>query len=174
MTFLRSRLLVRSSRAALAVLLVASAALLTLPGCDGNKTSDKDVQFLEVQDAVVLSREKSGILSLGNKKVGWVDPRPATKFREERIPGAINIPPSELPADDARLRGFDVLVVYEDRWQWDMSNYLIDLKIELRDARTNRTITSGHSYQTSLARKEPDTVVTKVVDGLLGKEPIRD
>lgn len=66
-----------------------------------------------------------------------------------------------------RPEEFDVLVVYEDRWQWDMSTYLIDLRIELRDAKTNAPVATGHSYQTSLARKSPEEVVARVIDGMM-------
>lgn len=66
-----------------------------------------------------------------------------------------------------RPEEFDVLVIYEDRWQWDMSTYLIDLRVELRDAKTNAPVATGHSYQTSLARKPPEEVVARVIDGMM-------
>lgn len=104
--------------------LLAGVLVLIPPGCDSNKTSDKDVQFLEVQDAVVLSREKSGILSLGNKKVGWVDPRPAARYQAEHVPGAINVQPSDLSPNDPRLKDFDVLVVYGDDYDGTLATVM--------------------------------------------------
>ena len=63
---------------------------------------------------------------------------------------------------------FDVLVLHEDRWQWDMSNYLIFLRIDLRDPKTNVLIATGSSYQSSLARKSPEEVVRRILTGMLG------
>jgi hypothetical protein len=45
----------------------------------------------------------------------------------------------------------DYVVSYVDRWYWDMRNYLIDLRIDVREARTNVLVATGRSYQTSLA-----------------------
>lgn len=63
----------------------------------------------------------------------------------------------------------DVLVTYEDRWQWDMANYLIFLRIDLRDPRTNVLLATGSSYQTSLARKATGGVVAQVIATMLGE-----
>jgi hypothetical protein len=63
---------------------------------------------------------------------------------------------------------FDVLVVYEDRWQWDMSNYLIFLRIDLRDPATNVLLATGSSYQTSGARKPESQIVAQIMVGMFG------
>ena len=64
---------------------------------------------------------------------------------------------------------FDVLVIYEDRWQWDMSNYLIFLRIDLRDPQTNVLLATGSSYQTSLARKSESRVVQQILQGMFAE-----
>lgn len=66
----------------------------------------------------------------------------------------------------ARPSEFDVLVVYEDRWQWDISNYLIFLRIDFRDPETNVLLATGSSYQTSAARKPEGEVVAQILDSL--------
>ena len=63
---------------------------------------------------------------------------------------------------------FDVLVIYEDRWQWDMGNYLLFLRIDLRDPATNVLLATGISYQTSGARKAPGAVVRQIIDEMFG------
>ena len=73
-------------------------------------------------------------------------------------------------AASARPTEFDVLVVYEDRWQWDMSNYLIFLRIDLRDPSTNVLLTTGISYQTSGARKTEHAVVAQIIGGMFGDQ----
>jgi hypothetical protein len=69
----------------------------------------------------------------------------------------------------ARPAELDVLVVYEDRWQWDMSNYLIFLRIDLRDPATNVLLATGSSYQTSGARKPEAEVVAQIIGGMFDK-----
>lgn len=68
----------------------------------------------------------------------------------------------------ARPSGSDVLVVSEDRWMWDMSNYLIFLRIDLRDPETNVLLATGSSYQTSFARKPENEVVATIIAGMFG------
>jgi hypothetical protein len=65
-----------------------------------------------------------------------------------------------------RPQDIDVLVVYEDRWQWDLSNYLIHMRIDLRDPQTNVLLATGSSYQTSLARKDEQKVIEAIVTGM--------
>lgn len=76
---------------------------------------------------------------------------------------AENGPASARPAE------FDVLVVYEDRWQWDMSNYLIFLRIDFRDPATNVLLATGSSYQSSGARKLEAQVVSQIIGEMFGK-----
>ena len=64
---------------------------------------------------------------------------------------------------------FDILVVYEDRWQWDMTNYLIHMRIDLRSPATNVLLGTGSSYQTSLARKSEEEVIKNIISGMFYK-----
>ena len=70
---------------------------------------------------------------------------------------------SDRPADT------DILVVYEDRWQWDMTNYLIYMRIDLRSPKTNVLLSTGSSYQTSLARKSEDEIIKDIILGMFAK-----
>lgn len=82
-------------------------------------------------------------------------------------------------ADSLRARGLDAsadatdptdyLVSYVDRWQWDMRMYLIDLRIDIRDAKTNVLLATGRSYQTSLAAmgETHQGIVERAVDVLV-------
>lgn len=65
-----------------------------------------------------------------------------------------------------RPQDIEVLVVYEDRWQWDMTNYLIHMRIDLRDPHTNVLLATGMSYQTSLARKNERKVIAGIIAGM--------
>ena len=72
---------------------------------------------------------------------------------------------SGYPTD--RPDRFDVLVQYTDKWQWDMTMYLINLQIDMRNPETNALLATGSSYQTSMVRKPPEEVVAKIVAGIL-------
>jgi len=57
----------------------------------------------------------------------------------------------------------DAIVSYEDHWQWDMSNYLIVLRIDFRDPKTQELLASGQSYRTSLDRKPPEFMIDEII-----------
>lgn len=55
------------------------------------------------------------------------------------------------------------LVTYQDKWMWDMTMYMIELNIQLRQPKTEIAIASGHSMRTSLVRKSPPEMVEEVL-----------
>jgi hypothetical protein len=79
--------------------------------------------------------------------------------RELRSRGfeAYSGPADERPDDAAAI------VVYEDRWMWDLSMYLLTLKIDIRDGRTNTILASAQSYRPSMQRLPPDKVVPELM-----------
>jgi len=69
----------------------------------------------------------------------------------------------------SKPKKFDVLVTYEDRWMWDITNYMINLTITLLDAKNNVLLASGQSYRPSLERKEPAFMVKEILDSIFKK-----
>lgn len=81
-----------------------------------------------------------------------------------------------LIAEKLRARGYavtsgepmpgkvDAVVTYVDKWMWDLTMYLLELTITIRDPATDFPLASGNSYHTSLTRKSP----TEMVDEVLG------
>ena len=67
--------------------------------------------------------------------------------------------------------GYDYLVTYIDRWYWDMRMYLIDIRIDVRDGKSNVLVATGRSFQTSLSAMGQthtdiiDEVVRVIVEG---------
>jgi len=57
----------------------------------------------------------------------------------------------------------DIIVLYEDRWMWDITNYLLFLKIRFRDADSDLLLARGKSYRTSLVRKSVDEMVQETL-----------
>ena len=64
---------------------------------------------------------------------------------------------------NARPNNIDILVVYEDRWSWDMSNYLAYMRIDLRSPKTNVLLATGSSDQTSGARKSEEIIIQNII-----------
>ena len=46
----------------------------------------------------------------------------------------------------------DAIVTYVDKWWWDITMYMIELTIALRDPKTDFPLATGNSYHTSLTR----------------------
>lgn len=69
-------------------------------------------------------------------------------------------PESDIP------EGTDTLVTYIDRWQWDITMYMLELTIMMADAKTDFTLASGNSFHTSLTRKSPEEMVAEVLGNI--------
>jgi len=61
----------------------------------------------------------------------------------------------------------DAIVTYRDKWMWDITMYMLELTITIRDPKTDYPLASGNSYHTSLTRKSPTEMVDEVVDNIL-------
>jgi uncharacterized protein YceK len=61
----------------------------------------------------------------------------------------------------------DALVTYQDEWAWDFKSYLIQLNIQIRDARRERVIAAGNYQQPSMFTKKPPQVIHAILVPLL-------
>ncbi len=66
----------------------------------------------------------------------------------------------------------DAVVTYQDKWMWDITMYMLELNIDLRDPETNYKFATGRSYRTSLARKSPEEMAAEVLGKIFGVEPV--
>ena len=57
----------------------------------------------------------------------------------------------------------DAVVTYQDKWFWDITMYMLELSIDLRDPETNYKFATGRSHRTSLARKSPEVMIQEVL-----------
>lgn len=83
-----------------------------------------------------------------------------------------------LIADNLRARGYavatdgqapekvDAVVTYVDKWMWDITMYLLELTITIRDPQTDYPLANGNSYHTSLTRKSPPEMVDEVLGNI--------
>lgn len=65
--------------------------------------------------------------------------------------------------------GIDAVVTYADKWVWDITMYMLELTITIRDPKTEYPLATGNSYHTSLTRKSPKEMVDEVVDNIYKK-----
>ena len=62
----------------------------------------------------------------------------------------------------------DAVVTYQDKWMWDITMYMIELNIDMRDPETDYKFATGRSYRTSLARKSPENMIKEVLGEMFG------
>ena len=71
------------------------------------------------------------------------------------------------PESERSSHQADSVVTYVDRWMWDMTLYLLELTITLRDANNDFPLAVGNSYHTSLTRLSPEEMVNEVITNIL-------
>ncbi len=65
---------------------------------------------------------------------------------------------SAAPADA------DAIVTYQDKWMWDLTMYMIELNVQIRQPTSDIALATGHSLRTSLVRKSPAEMVAEVLN----------
>ncbi len=60
----------------------------------------------------------------------------------------------------------DAVVTYIDKWMWDITMYLLELTITIRDPKTDFPLATGNSFHTSLTRLSPKEMVNEVIDNI--------
>lgn len=60
----------------------------------------------------------------------------------------------------------DAVVTYVDRWMWDITMYMLELTITIRDPKTEAQMAIGNSLHTSLTRKSQTEMVDEVVNSI--------
>jgi len=57
----------------------------------------------------------------------------------------------------------DGIVTYQDKWMWDITMYMLQLNVQIRDAQNRMVLTAGHAMYTSLVRRSPEEMVEEVL-----------
>jgi hypothetical protein len=66
--------------------------------------------------------------------------------------------------------GVDAVVTYTDRWMWDITMYMIELTVMIRDPANNFPMASANSFHTSLTRKSPPEMVDEVLTNIFSAQ----
>jgi hypothetical protein len=117
-----------------------------------------------------------------NRATASVDP--SAKLDALKTLFVVQVPEDErgvgkLIADKFRSMGYetalgatapgpvDAIVTYVDKWWWDITMYMIELTIVVREPRTDFPLATGNSMHTSLTRKSPPEMVNEVVTNIM-------
>lgn len=65
-----------------------------------------------------------------------------------------------VPAD------IDATLTYQDKWMWDITMYMIELNVQLREPKTEIALATAKSYRPSLQRKTPAGMAEEVLSQL--------
>jgi hypothetical protein len=141
----------------LALLLFAGCALLVTSGCAVNRATatvapDTDLRKLTTFYVVQFPPDKRGIEIL---------------IRDNLIKRGFTAtagPELSPPSYSA-----DAVVTYVDKWMWDMTMYMIELTITIRNPANNYPLATGNSYHTSLSRKSPPEMVDEVMANIFNE-----
>jgi hypothetical protein len=134
---------------------------------------------------MLLAAMALAVLTTGcavNRASAMVDP--ATRFETLKSFHVKHVKEDErgidkLIASNLRARGYkvstdgepagavDAVVTYVDKWMWDITMYMLELTIHIRDPKTDYPLATGNSYHTSLTRKSPPEMVDEVLGNIL-------
>lgn len=88
-------------------------AVTALSGCSSKNLTDRDLVFVNTNEAQELVQGRKRLLGLGGTVAGkWVDARSEEDFRKGHIPGAVNLPYERVTKDHKMLEEYDILIVY--------------------------------------------------------------
>jgi hypothetical protein len=138
-----------TSKAFLCVLLIAA-----LQACATNRDSasvapERDVSSLKALLVVTSSEDERGT--------------------DRSIASALNalgFQASTGPDKTTRSQ-IDAVVTYRARWNWDLTPYLIELTIYIREPEGDALIAVGNSFHTSLTRKSAEEMATEILTNML-------
>lgn len=131
--------------------------------------------------AIAVALLAASLTGCANRATAKVDP--SANLAALKTMHVVKIPEesagvSELIADNLRKRGYtvtastekvadaDALVTYVDRWMWDITMYMIELTVTIRDGKTEFPLAVGNSMHTSLTRKSPPEMVDEVMGNI--------
>jgi hypothetical protein len=70
---------------------------------------------------------------------------------------------------DTRPAPVDAIVTYEASWRWDVTLYLLELKVWVREPGTDVLVALGISTHGSLTRRQPDGMVAEALGSIFGQ-----
>ena len=119
--------------------LLLAVSIASMQGC-AKEYSDRDIVFLDVEQAQVLVENREVSLFTKPRDNTWLDPRTLEKYSAGHIPGAINMPYRDVAEKWEELKSYGFIVIYGNSYNDPladaMSKTLMELGLE--DVRTLR------------------------------------
>ena len=128
-------------------------ALLSASGCSNRATAT-------LSPGAELSRVKSYYVVHQPKDTHGIHNLIRDRIAKESLTATAG---PELPQSSYQA---DSVITYVDRWMWDITLYLLELTVTLRDTTNNFPLAVGNSYHTSLTRKSPEEMVDEVMTNI--------
>lgn len=137
----------------------AAIACAAMTGCAVNRAT------ANVDPSARLDQLKTVHVRHFEKDERGTDQVIAGKLRERGLKVTVGSGPAP--------EGADAVVTYVDKWIWDLTMYMLELTIQVREPKTDYPLASGNSYHTSLTRKSPPEMVDEVLNNIFkeGKRP---
>jgi hypothetical protein len=131
------------------------AAVLLLSGCAINRSTANvnpgaDLTRIKSMHVTKHAKDDRGVNLMIVKKLGSMGYNVTTSLNE--------------------TSDTDALVTYVDKWMWDITVYMLELTVTIRDPKTNFPLASGNSYHTSLTRISSQEMVDEVIDNIFKQE----
>ncbi len=103
------------------MVLLGAAVLCCGTGCKP-RIDDTKIVWVDPAQAQAAMTQRQGAFGMGPTPDGvFLDPRTPARFAEGHIPGALNIPLSELNDRFTTLRDYTVIVVYDTDYADELS-----------------------------------------------------
>jgi hypothetical protein len=93
------------------------------------------------------------------------DPEDGRKINE-LIAGRLTQMGYVATTSDAKRTDVDADITYLDKWMWDLTMYMIELTVVVRDPATQFPMATGNSLHTSLTRKSTKEMVEEVTTNI--------
>jgi len=105
--------------------------------------------------------------NISNIKYVYIKSIPAdTRGIDKLIANQLEAAGIKVTFDENEKDHCDAVLTYEDKWMWDITMYMVQLTVNLRDKDSNFPIASANSMHTSLTRKTPEAMVAEVIHNL--------
>lgn len=133
---------------------LAAVCVLTMSGCAVNRAT------ASVDESASLDKIKKVYVTKLDADQRGVNELIAEKLRSRGLTATTG---------PGKREDVDAVVTYADKWMWDITMYMLQLTVTVRDPKTDFPLASGESYHTSLTRKSPREMVDEVVDNIFSK-----
>ena len=68
--------------------------------------------------------------------------------------------------EEPQQGAYDALVTYADKWMWDITMYMFELTVAIRDPKDQVPLATARSKHGSLTRYSPQEMVDEVIDNI--------